>query len=83
MFVSEKQIDGNILFNLTDEQIGLLISDVDENGEIQLATIGSQVRFREYLLRWKNAPTEIQDNRFFIYSIYSHSRQFLNTRRMK
>jgi len=49
----EKNIDGNALLRLTDQDISQLFSKINEDGTIQEPTIGVKSRFRLILTEWK------------------------------
>jgi hypothetical protein len=49
----EKNIDGNALLRLTDQDISQLFSEIHEDGTIQEPTIGVKSRFRLILTKWK------------------------------
>ena len=49
----EKNIDGQVLMKLTDDDISQLFYAVNEDGTTHEATIGAKSRFRTKLLEWR------------------------------
>jgi len=54
----DKNIDGNALMRLTDNDISQLFLEVNEDGTIQEPTIGIKSRFRTKLMQWKMNNTK-------------------------
>jgi hypothetical protein len=54
----DKNIDGDALMRLTDNDISQLFLEVNEDGTIQEPTIGIKSRFRTKLMQWKMNNTK-------------------------